>query len=115
MVYLTEILFTEKSVTAKAKSDRFASKVRDDVYPSLIKQAKFVLDLMNKNKRPTDKHVLDQMNYYMTKYKGVNPIESTDSYGVALILGYLIKDQKKASAAKRYYKSLIDAWMKSRT
>jgi hypothetical protein len=54
------------------------------------------------------------MDYYMSKYKGVNPIESTDSYGVSLILGYLLKDEEKAAAAKRYYRSLIDAWMKSR-
>jgi hypothetical protein len=114
MVTLTEILFSEKSISAKDKSERYAKKVRTDVLPLLVHQAKFILDLMDKKKRPTNKDVLNQMDYYMSKYKGVNPIESTDSYGVSLVLGYLLKDEEKAAAAKRYYRSLIDAWMKSR-
>ena len=114
MVKIADIILTERESSSKARSEKFARKVRDDVYPILVKQAKFVLQMMKDKKKPTDPEVLDQMNYFMHQYKGENPIESVDTYGITLMLGYLIKDPNLSSKAKRYYKSLVDAWLKKR-
>lgn len=115
MVKLLDLLYiNEKSVSARAKSRRFAETVDAEIYPDLVKQAKFVKRLMEKEKKPADPEVLSYMNKYMERYSDINPIISIDSYGVNLMLGYIIKDPKEAAAAKRYYKSLIDAWMKTK-
>lgn len=113
MVKLADIIL-EKESSSKARSEKFARKVRDDVYPILVKQANFVIRMMKEKRKPTDPEVLDQMNYFMRHYSGENPIESVDTYGITLMLGYLIKDPNLSSKAKRYYKSLIDAWLKKR-
>ena len=113
MVKLTELLF-ERESSAHKKSEKFARKVRDDVYPILFKQAKFILSAMRSGKKPSDSEVLSQINYYMRQNAGENPLESVDTYGVMLMLGYLLKDKdpKFAGKAKKYFRSAVDAWLK---
>lgn len=111
MIKLTELLF-ERESSARKKSERFAKKVRSDVYPILFKQAKFILSAMRSGKKPTDPDVLSQLNYYMRQNVGENPLESVDTYGVMLMLGYLLKDPNLSGKAKKYFRSAIDAWLK---
>ena len=113
MVKLTEILFERQSSSIK-RSEKFAHKVRDDIYPILLKQAKFIINMMKQRKKPRDKDVLNQFNYYMSQYVGENPIQSVDTYGVMLMLGYLIKDPQLSGKAKRYFKSVLDNWLKTK-
>lgn len=113
MVKLTELLF-ERESSSRKKSEKFAHKVRDDVYPVLLKQAKFVLSMMKKGKKAKDPDVLNQFNYYMQQNVGENPIQSVDTYGVMLMLGYLIKDPQVSGKAKRYFRSVMDHWLKTK-
>lgn len=120
MIKLVDILYEQQSNAIKPASptrkraEKFARKVRDDIYPILLKQAKFVVDSMKSKKRPSDPEVVEYMNYYMKRYTDINPIVSIDSYGVAMMLSYLIKDQTVASRAKRYYRGILDAWLKTK-
>ena len=113
MVKLEELLFERESI-ARKRSEKFARKVRDDVYPILLKQAKFVLNMMRQGKKPKDPDVLNQFNYYMQQNVGENPIQSVDTYGVMLMLGYLIEDPEVSSRAKRYFRSVMDNWLKTK-
>ena len=101
-------------MTSKEKSDKFVRVVPDDVYRQLEMQAKFVLRMLSQNKRPSDEEVLRHIGEYMRKYEDINPIMSVDTYGVSLVLTHLIGDKKKATRAKRYYRSLLDAWLRSK-
>jgi hypothetical protein len=109
---LADIIFIEEKVN---KSEKFVRKVKSTLYPILLNQARFVISSMKNGKKPSDKDVLNQMNYYMRSYVGQNPLDSLDTYGVAMVLGYLIKDKKLSGKAKRYYKAVLDAWLKNRT
>lgn len=116
-VNLSELLYeqdTSKETPTRKRAEKYARKVRDDLYPILIRQAKFVIDAINKKKRPSDPEVVDYMNYYMKRYADINPIVSMDSYGVSLMLSYLIKDQRLAARAKRFYRGILDAWLKTK-
>ena len=61
-----------------------------------------------------DKTYLDFFNYYMQQNVGENPIQSVDTYGVMLMLGYLIKDPQVSGRAKRYFRSVMDNWLKTK-
>lgn len=111
---LKDILFLNEANLSRNKSEKFIRKVRSDLYPILLKQAQFILYSMNNRKKPSDPDVLNHMNYYMKRYTGQNPINSLDTYGVTLILGHLIKDPKLSGRAKRYYKAVLDAWLKNK-
>ena len=54
------------------------------------------------------------MGRYMRKYEDINPIMSVDTCGVSLVLTHLIGDKKKSLRAKRYYRSLLDTWLRSK-
>lgn len=118
-IKLTEILFEQEEIgrretPTRKRSIKFAKKVRDDLYPILVRQAKFVIDSMDSEKRPSDPDVVEHMNSYMKRYTDINPIASLDSYGVSLMIGYLIKDFERAARAKRYYRGILDAWLKTK-
>lgn len=105
----------EKSRSVYKKAETYIKKVSKDIRPEIFDQANFILKLMKKGKKPSNPEVLKFMDSYMSKYRDeINPIESIDSHGVSLAIGYLVKDSKKAGTAKRYYNSLIDAWIKSK-
>jgi hypothetical protein len=111
---LKDILFLDEANSSKNKTEKFVRKVRSDLYPILLKQAQFIIYSMNQRKKPSDPDVLNQMNYYMRHYTDQNPLNSLDTYGVALLLGYIIKDPKLSGKAKRYYKAALDAWLKKK-
>mgnify|MGYP006275697331 CR=1 FL=1 len=111
---LKDILFIDEANSSKNKTEKFVRKVRSDLYPILLKQAQFILYSMNQRKKPSDPDVLNQMNYYMRHYTDQNPLDSLDTYGVSLLLNYLIKDPKLSGKAKRYYKAVLDAWLKNK-
>jgi hypothetical protein len=113
MVKLAEILF-ERTSGSRKKSEKFAHKVRDDVYPILLKQARFIYRMMKLGKKPSDPEVLNQMNYYMRQHVGENPIESVDTYGITLMIGYLLKNPETSTKAKRYFRSVVDNWLKTK-
>lgn len=109
-----EMLFCEGGLTSKEKAKKFVRVVPDDVFRQLEFQARFVIRMMSKDYGPSDDAALKHMNDYMRRYEDINPIVNVDTYGVSLLLSYLIKDPKKAMRAKRYYRSLLDAWLKTR-
>lgn len=114
MIRLSEILLLESAMTSKEKSDKFVRVVPDDVYKQLEVQAQFVIKMMGQDRKPSDEEVLEYMGRYMRKYEDINPIMSVDTYGVSLVLTHLIGDKKKSVRAKRYYRSLLDAWLRSK-
>ena len=114
MMRLSEILMLESGMTSKEKSDKFVRVVPDDVYKQLEIQAQFVLRMMGEKRKPSDEEVLEYMGRYMRKSEDINPIMSVDTYGVSLVLTHLIGDKKKSLRAKRYYRSLLDAWLRSK-
>lgn len=114
MIRLSEILLLESAMTSKEKSDKFVRVVPDDVYKQLEVQAQFVIKMMGQDRKPSDEEVLSYMSRYMRKYEDINPIMSVDTYGVSLVLTHLIGDKKKSVRAKRYYRSLLDAWLRSK-
>lgn len=114
MIRLSEILLLESAMTSKEKSDKFVRVVPDDIYRQLKVQAQFVLRMMGEKRNPSDDEVLEYMGRYMRKYEDINPIMSVDTYGVSLVLTHLIGDKKKSLRAKRYYRSLLDAWLRSK-
>lgn len=114
MIKLADILLNEKAETVQQKADNFVTVVDDDIYSSLKSQAKFVINLIKQNKKPSDEDVVAYMNRYMQKYTDINPIISIDTYGVNMVINHLVKDRKKATKVKRFYKSLLDAWMKTK-
>ena len=111
---LKDILFLNEISSTKSKTEKFIRKVRSDLYPILLKQAQFIIYSMNQRKKPSDPDVLNQMNYYMRHYTDQNPLNSLDTYGVALLFNHLIKDPKLSGKAKRYYKAALDAWLKKK-
>ena len=113
-IKLFDLIFLNEISSTKSKTEKFIRKVRSDLYPILLKQAQFIVYSMNQRKKPSDPDVLNQMNYYMRHYADQNPLNSLDTYGVALLLNYLIKDPKLSGKAKRYYKAAIDAWLKKK-
>lgn len=117
-ISLSQLLYEQENIKpetpTRKRAKKFAAKVRDDLYPILIKQAQFVIDCIKNKKRPSDPEVVDYMNYYMKRYTDINPIATLDTYGVSMMLSYLIKDQNVASRAKRYYRGIIDAWLKKK-
>jgi len=114
MIKLADIILNEKPESLKQKSDNFVAAVDDEIYHSLKRQALFVINLVKQNKKPSDEDVISYMEQYMKKYNDINPIMSIDTYGVSMIINHLIKNNKKAAIIKRYYKSLLDAWMKTK-
>ena len=113
-IKLAEFLFEEQTVSSKKRTEKFINKVYDDVYPALYKQAKFVIDTMKSGKKPSNKDVINHINHYMNRYQDINPIVSMDTYGVNMMISYLLKNSKDAGRAKRFYKSMIDAWLKNK-
>lgn len=114
MIKLADIILAEKK-QQQNKSEKFVRKVRDDVYPVLLNQAKFVINLIKNGKNPSDPDVMEKFNYYMRHDPDLNPIDSVDTYGINLVLGYLLKNHPKLSGrAKRYHKRLIDARLENR-
>lgn len=112
-IKLAVLLFEqEQNKSSKKRTEKFVNKVYDNVYPALYQQAKFVIDTMRSGKKPSNKDVVNHITYYMNRYKDINPIVSMDTYGVNMILNYLLKNSKDAGKAKRFYKSMIDAWLK---
>jgi len=114
MIKLKEILYVnEKSDPSLVKSKKFVRKVRSDILPILLKQAKFIISAIKQEKKPSDPDVLNQMKYFMRHYTGQNPLQSLDTYGVILVMNHLLKDPKMSGKAKKFYKQAVDAWLKS--
>lgn len=114
-IKLSELLFEEQTrQTAKKRAEKFVNKVYDNVYPALYNQAKFVIDTIKSGKKPSDKDVINHITHYMNRYKDINPIVSMDTYGVNMMFNHLLKKSEDAGKAKRFYKSMIDAWLKNK-